>query len=205
MPPDTRIRIVEAAMRLFGEQGYAGTTIAEIERAAGLSAGSGAVYRHFPSKEAILDAGITHAIASSTDLAALLQSAGLQAQPLRDRLCAVARAGLRRLEDERDLNRLVLRDLGRFPDLLARVGREEMSRTMTAVSRWLRAQGDAVQSADVDWDAVAMVLMGAVTHFWILRDTFGEHPAGLSEERLIDAAVSLAAAAMTGGPGKEQR
>jgi hypothetical protein len=32
----------------------------------------------------------------------------------------VARAGLARLEQERDVNRLLLRDLASFPDLLAR-------------------------------------------------------------------------------------
>jgi hypothetical protein len=34
-------------MRLFGEQGYAATTVVEIEAAAGLSPGSGSLDRHF--------------------------------------------------------------------------------------------------------------------------------------------------------------
>ncbi len=51
---DTRQRIVDAALRLFGELGYDRTTIAEIERAVGLRPGGGGLYRHFPSKEAVL-------------------------------------------------------------------------------------------------------------------------------------------------------
>jgi AcrR family transcriptional regulator len=184
-------------MRLFGELGFAGTTISRIEQAAGLSPGSGALYRHFASKEEILAAGVDHAIASSTDLAALLADpAAFAGLTLEQRLLAVARAGLRRLDDERDLNRLVLRDLARFPDLLARVGREEIARTARVVAEWLRRQ--AAPDAEADWEAVAMVLVGSVTHYWILRDTFGGHPAGIAEGRVLTAAAALGAAALHG-------
>src|SRR5882724_3841415 len=54
----TRERLVTEAMRLFGEQGYAATSVAQIEAAAGLAPGSGALYHHFKSKEALLDAGV---------------------------------------------------------------------------------------------------------------------------------------------------
>jgi AcrR family transcriptional regulator len=59
MPPaPTRDRLVIEAMRLFGEQGYQATSITQIEAAAGLAPGSGALYHHFKSKEALLEAGI---------------------------------------------------------------------------------------------------------------------------------------------------
>ncbi|MGY1944425.1 cytochrome P450 [Nocardia asiatica] len=47
----TRDRIVAEALRLFAEQGYASTSVAAIEEAAGLSPESGALYTHFGSKE----------------------------------------------------------------------------------------------------------------------------------------------------------
>ena len=52
----TRERLVTEAMRLFGEQGYQATSVAQIEAAAGLAPGSGALYHHFKSKEALLEA-----------------------------------------------------------------------------------------------------------------------------------------------------
>lgn len=59
MPPaPTRDRLVTEAMRLFGEQGYQATSITQIEAAAGLAPGSGALYHHFKSKGALLEAGI---------------------------------------------------------------------------------------------------------------------------------------------------
>lgn len=54
----TRERLVTEALRLFGEQGYQGTSVAQIEAAAGLAPGSGALYHHFKSKEELLQAGI---------------------------------------------------------------------------------------------------------------------------------------------------
>lgn len=54
----TRDRLVTEAMRLFGEQGFQATSVTQIEAAAGLAPGSGALYHHFKSKEALLEAGI---------------------------------------------------------------------------------------------------------------------------------------------------
>lgn len=54
----TRERLVTEAMRLFSAKGFEATSVSQIEAAAGLAAGSGALYRHFKSKDALLDAGI---------------------------------------------------------------------------------------------------------------------------------------------------
>lgn len=54
----TRERLVTEAMRLFSANGYEATSVSQIEAAAGLAAGSGALYHHFKSKDALLQAGI---------------------------------------------------------------------------------------------------------------------------------------------------
>jgi len=51
---ETYVKIVQAAVRLFARQGYHKTTITDLAQAIGLT--SGAVFHHFSSKEAILDA-----------------------------------------------------------------------------------------------------------------------------------------------------
>ena len=53
---DTLGRILDGALALFIERGVDGTPVVEIERAAGLSPGSGSFYRHFPNKAAVLTA-----------------------------------------------------------------------------------------------------------------------------------------------------
>lgn len=52
----TRERLLDAALEVFGEVGYTGATITEIERRVGLTPGTGSFYRHFPDKAALLQA-----------------------------------------------------------------------------------------------------------------------------------------------------
>ena len=49
----TRDRILDVAIELFLREGFKGTPITDIERRAGLAAGTGSFYRHFPSKDAV--------------------------------------------------------------------------------------------------------------------------------------------------------
>ena len=50
--PNTRERIEKAAIRLFVEQGVAGTSVRDIARAVDIS--EGALYRHFVSKDELV-------------------------------------------------------------------------------------------------------------------------------------------------------
>jgi AcrR family transcriptional regulator len=59
---NTRERILEAAMELFAESGFSGTTISEVERRVGLAVGTGSLYRHFASKEELLQAALEREI-----------------------------------------------------------------------------------------------------------------------------------------------
>src|SRR4051812_5041837 len=54
----TRERLMDVAMRLFATNGFAGTTVGDIEHEAGLTRRGGGFYRHFRSKTEILTAGI---------------------------------------------------------------------------------------------------------------------------------------------------
>ena len=55
--PTTRERIITEAMRLFAERGYRGTTVGDIEQAAGLAPRAGGLYKHFASKDEVLRPG----------------------------------------------------------------------------------------------------------------------------------------------------
>ena len=52
--PDVRAKLLDAAVRLFAEQGVAGTTVAEIARRAGVT--SAMVHYYFKTKDQLLDA-----------------------------------------------------------------------------------------------------------------------------------------------------
>jgi AcrR family transcriptional regulator len=198
-PVPTKDRVVQEAMRLFGEQGYAATSIAQIEAAAGLSPGSGSLYKHFRSKAALLAEGITRLIDAGEQLRALLDTPpdpATAALPLRERVAYVAEAGLQRLGEERDFNRILMRDLQSFPELLARARDDEIRHNHLGLSKWLAVQAQSEPEGDTerDWEAVAAVLMDATAHYWLMRDIFGgEHPTGVSQSRYLHALVDLVA------------
>lgn len=54
----TRGRILDTALQLFGEIGYAGATNARIAEAAGLT--RGAMLYHFPDRESLVEAAVEH-------------------------------------------------------------------------------------------------------------------------------------------------
>jgi AcrR family transcriptional regulator len=175
-------------MELFGRQGYHATTIAQIEAAAGLSAGAGGLYRHFRSKRALLEEGLRRQAEAGRPLLAYLDGPDLAGLPQRERFRAVARAGLRRLGEERDVNRLLLRDLAAFPELLERVREQELKRVHDAVTAWLRRE----MPERTDSAALAAVMLAAVSHYWIFDDIFdGRHPHEVDADRFLDTLVDL--------------
>jgi AcrR family transcriptional regulator len=98
----TRERLVTEAMRLFGERGYRATSVAQIEAAAGLAPGSGALYHHFKSKEALLEAGIDRQLdrrRAMHDIRALFAGLG----DLRTELTLLGRYALAVLDEESQL------------------------------------------------------------------------------------------------------
>ncbi|WP_407919908.1 TetR/AcrR family transcriptional regulator [Haloechinothrix halophila] len=59
--------ITVAATTLFSTKGFAATSVADIQVACGLTAGSGALYKHFPSKHALLSEIVRQHLESIAD------------------------------------------------------------------------------------------------------------------------------------------
>ena len=193
-------------MQLFGEHGYKATTVAQIEAAVGLSPGSGSLYKHFSSKEKLLAVGVEAQLADRAALVSVLDPrvAPFQGESaeLLALLQSVAVAGLRRMEQDRHINRLLFRGLQDFPDLLERYGNGEIAANHHAVGALLRALGSD-QHEDLDWPAIAAVLVGATAHYWLLSDLFGTHPSGVDEERYT-AATALLITSLLAAPDSDE-
>lgn len=58
MAGETKERILTAALELFAQNGYLGTSMSDIAKQLGLT--KAALYKHFPSKQAILDQIVAH-------------------------------------------------------------------------------------------------------------------------------------------------
>src|SRR5947209_16941746 len=68
----TRERLLDEGVRLFAAKGFRETTGGEIEAAAGLEPRRGAMYRHFPSKEALLEAALEEHLRTVAEAATAL-------------------------------------------------------------------------------------------------------------------------------------
>ena len=114
----TRDRLLDEAMRLFGERGYEATSVAEIERASGLTPGAGGLFHHFRTKEAVLAAGVERQLAR---LEAVRQIRGAipPLGDLRAELTLVARYVFLELEEEQELLRVLVSEGRQRPQLLA--------------------------------------------------------------------------------------
>ncbi|GAB3666781.1 TetR/AcrR family transcriptional regulator [Actinocorallia lasiicapitis] len=106
-PIGTRDRILDAAMRLFGEKGFRGTSVTQIEVAAGLTPGAGGIYHHFKSKDALLAAGLERhldRLRALSDLRSMFAGLG---DP-RAELTVIGRYVLAELESEHELLRVMM-------------------------------------------------------------------------------------------------
>jgi AcrR family transcriptional regulator len=177
VPNDTRERIMARSLELFARQGVAGTSVVEIEKAAGLSPGSGSFYRHFENKEAVLVAVIDREVAR----AAAAREARI-AEP--ERLDVTYRRTLDELARLQPLMEIAAREGRQRPDLLEPVQRilaEDGARAESALLAERMERGEIVEA---DADAVAAVAMLALVGHHLAEHFFGT-PIGADRERFV--------------------
>lgn len=203
MGDSTRDRIISAALRLFGEQGYARTTVTQIEKAAGLSGGTGALYRHFRAKDDLLIEAVRARLgergqwgpflAEDFSITAWLDSLSPDASTA-EKLTMLFDIGLGRLEHDRDINRILMRDNSIDSTVLEVFRRDEYMVFVTAVLRGLLELAEPGAEGE-DWEATAAVLVGAISHYWLIGDTFGgQHPTRVDSGRYLRAAAEMVVA-----------
>ena len=177
------------ALRLFGENGFKGTTVADIEAAAGLKPGSGALFAHFPTKESVLATAIEE-LAAQTRIGRSLFDLG-ELGDLSSELIVFARGSLMGLDANRDLMWVWLRESNHFPGLQALMEREVHQPAASWLADWLGAKVKAGELEEHDCEAVGVIAVGAITSWWLWRETAGEERPTVDEDRFVDAFVDL--------------
>jgi AcrR family transcriptional regulator len=191
--------ILDEAMRLFAERGYAGTSVGDVQLAAGMTPGSGALYKHFPSKRALLEAGVDRFIAEGAAAATELPDPA--DADLETLVRAVGARVLHALEQDEATMRVVWRDLPAFPDLRRRFVDARLQFGFAQLARWLEGLDEAGR-ADVDDPlATAAVLLGSLAFFRVMETMLGETPGRVGDERFLDAWAKAAARAIAPSPG----
>ncbi|MEV4018607.1 TetR/AcrR family transcriptional regulator [Nonomuraea angiospora] len=195
-PGVTRQRLIDEAVRLFSTRGYAETSVADIQAACGLTTGSGALYKHFPSKRALLE----EAVRQNMEAVARRAAAATAEQPAdedgRAALERMARVVWESLESDRDLIRIMLREYDGFPDLFERMWEGVLASVYAQGAAWIAAQKELGKADVDDPEAAGAVLLASLTYYPLLRAMIGHTPGGLDPERFLAAWVEHAAATL---------
>lgn len=178
----TRERLLDAGIRLFSEHGFRETSVGDIESAVGLQPRRGALYRHFASKEALLEAAVaSHLDRIDRGLADIDATAGTD--PL-DALMSLGRWFLAELDAAEPLIRILEQDGHRLTSVRDVVRARVIDAGHQRVSLVI-----AGRSTDqrVDADAMAALVIGPLANHRRTAWTFGRPPLDLDDERLLAA------------------
>jgi AcrR family transcriptional regulator len=192
---DAAERLLTAAMRLFAERGYERTTVGQIQEAAGLTFGSGALYKHFPSKEAVLSEGMERFVESARTERRMLDA--LDNEPVSDALNAIAQMAMSSFDRDSDALRIAWRDLDNFPEIQEQVRTQRIRATFDEFSAWLKHQAELGRVRPHDSQAVAGVALGSLAFFQILKHLMHDTPAGVDEDLFVRTWTQLIAAALS--------
>jgi AcrR family transcriptional regulator len=177
-------------MRLFAERGYRGTSVGEIERAAGLAPRSGALYQHFTSKEDVLEKAIERHLEAIDDLGSALEM--LPLGDLRAELTLLARWNLASLDRRAPLTRFVYREGDQLPaELREKLYDRLVERPYFQIVSWLRGRVKEAGAEEPDLHALALIMVEPMSSYRSLQQLFGRVPGGFDDERFIETWVDV--------------
>jgi AcrR family transcriptional regulator len=168
-------------MQLFGEHGFRGTSVAAIERAAGLTPGAGGLYHHFTSKDAVLTAGLERHMArlgALRDIRRLFTGVG----DLGIELMLTARYVLSELDAERELLQVLFTEARRRPELVQETITTLVDSTCTEFAAWLSQEwGVPAERAR----SVSAIALGSLLSYRLIQSFLPSGAAMLDDETFV--------------------
>jgi AcrR family transcriptional regulator len=194
----TRDRLLDAAIELFARQGYSSTSVADIQRACGLSPGSGALYKHFPSKKALLQEATRRQIEQMG--ATWDEYKRTRASDTKSALRQGAEQIWASIDDNSQLLRVMFREPEALDEMIDDLWTAVASTAYGRTARALSAANDAGVSQVEDPEATSTVLVAALAYLPIVQMLIRRTPGKLDADRFREAWLRLAEAAFTGVP-----
>ncbi|HUW04122.1 MAG TPA: TetR/AcrR family transcriptional regulator [Acidimicrobiales bacterium] len=186
---DTRDRLIDATLDLVAAHGFDGVSVGDIEAGAGLAPRSGALYKYFDSKLAVLEAGLERHLASVAGMGDdLATSALVDASAEVD---FIARMLLAELDRERTITHVIEREGDRLPELRDRMREGISDRGYRISAAFIDRWAAEVGAEGVDSDALAVLLIGSLINLRRSTWTFGSAPLGVDDDRIVDTFVAL--------------
>jgi len=164
--------IIDAALHLFSERGFAATKLEDVATAAGI--GKGTIYLYFPTKEHLFRAVVRQAVLPNVDaIAAMAADPGLSAAAI---LRAIAERFLQLLDtDLTAIPKLVLAESGNFP-ALAQFYAEEVVYKGMALIRGVLARGvERGEFRPIDLDGALPLFSSPLLLLLLWKHSLGRH------------------------------
>jgi AcrR family transcriptional regulator len=189
--------ILDAALEIFAESGFAQARLEDVAARAGVAKGT--IYLYFPSKQALFEALIR------TGIAAPIEAAGAEAAALDLPFEAVVRGLFARMRHQilatrrKEILRLVIAESGRFPELGEFYYREVISRGMAllrSVAERAAARGE-LSSDELARFPQLIIAPGLVAFLWA---TLFERFEKLDAEAMFEAHLTLLLRALKAKP-----
>jgi AcrR family transcriptional regulator len=184
----TRQRLLEAGMQLFAERGFQATAVGDIEAAVGLQPRRGALYKHFPSKHALLEAAVrTHldsAAAGASQIGDLdVGDLAADRMLLREIVAALGRWFLDEMDRLKDLTLVLEHDGRRLPELTIEVKANMVDLSYRTAARLIAAVAPGVK----DPEATGVLILGPLVAVRRTAWTFGLPPLDIDDDRVLAA------------------
>jgi AcrR family transcriptional regulator len=195
----TRQRLIAEGMRLFAVRGFRDTPVGDVETAAGLQPRRGGLYKHFATKQALLEAAVRSHIdsaeAGAIEIGGLDFTDATRIEPaiLRPIVAALGRWFLDEMDRMKDLTRVLEHDGDRMEDLLVEVKNHVVDLSYRTATRLI----SAARPAAADPEALAVVLLGPLVALRRTTWTFASPPLGIDDNRALTAWTDLALAILT--------
>ncbi len=150
----TRVRILQAAQRLFASFGFDGTTTRDLAQAAGVAEGT--LFRHFPNKKAILVEVATQGwVEILTDLLTELSEMGSYKA-----IAQVMRRRMWNMQKNVEIMRVCFMEAQFHPDLRDRIQSEVIDKMTNVAEAFFQTAMDKGIYRQMDAKIVAKVFLG---------------------------------------------
>ncbi|MEO6015041.1 MAG: TetR/AcrR family transcriptional regulator [Devosia sp.] len=177
--------VLDAALALFVEKGFANTRVEDIATRAGLS--KGAVYLYFPSKEAILEGLVLRAVTpiANNALGFVTNYAGDPRTVITMVLKMVA--GRLTAPETIAIPKLLIREMIHFPEFAGVYRREVLDRVIPVVEQLIKTGIEEGYFRPVDPHLTIRSIVGPIVLHMLMAEIFGIMPEeGLSVDKLVD-------------------
>jgi TetR/AcrR family transcriptional repressor of mexJK operon len=187
---ERRQQIIDGALRVFAQKGFAQATIKDIAQAAGIGS-PGLIYHYFADKNDLL----RQIFATQVPIAALLENpATLFDLPVRAGLLLLAQSFLQILQKRAFIDRLklLLGEVTHQPDLLAVATELGPVRVLGLLAAYLERQMDAGVLRRMEPAVAVRCFMGPLVLYILTREVLHVPDAqGITPEQMATEAVEL--------------